>query len=170
MKELLLLFLLAQPLPHSTPFYQEKESPMKTSDPAKSMIKEFEGLRERPYRDGDIFLIGYGHRILPQEKDLKICSQDKADQLFEADITQAEECLKKMIPYELRQNQHDALVSLIYSTGCGGFRSSDIYRHLQEKNFTAALRHWQKWTYNGWGISLMGLVDRRKKETELFKA
>jgi lysozyme len=170
MRELLLWLLLTQPLHNSTPFYEENKMPMTTSGQGKAMIKDFEGFRERPYRDGDIFLIGYGHRILPQEKDLKICSQDKADQLFEADITQAEECLKKVMPYGLSQNQHDALISLIYSTGCGAFRSSDIYRHLQEKNFTAALQHWQKWTYNGWGISLMGLVDRRKKETDLFKA
>jgi lysozyme len=168
MKELLLLFLLTQPLHNSTPFYEEHKMPMTTSGQGKAMIKDFEGFRERPYRDGDIFLIGYGHRILPQEKNLKTCSRDQAEQLLESDIEKAEQCLKKIIPYDFSQNQYDALVSLIYSTGCGAFRTSNIYMYLKEKDFTTALKFWQKWTYNSWGISLIGLVDRRKKETELF--
>ena len=170
MRELLLWLLLAQPLQNSTPFYKEHKMPMTTSRQGKAMIKDFEGFRERPYRDGDIHLIGYGHRILPQEKNLKVCSRDQAEQLLKSDIEQAEQCIARFIPYGLRQNQYDALVSLIYSTGCGAFRTSNIYMHLKEKDFTAALKFWQKWTYNSWGISLMGLVDRRKKETELFGA
>jgi lysozyme len=170
MRELLLWLLLTQPLHNTTLFYEERKMPMTTSRQGKTMIKDFEGFRERPYRDGDIFLIGYGHRILPQEKNLKVCSEDKAEQLFEGDIEQVEQCIDQLIPYPLTQNQYDALVSFIYSAGCGAFRTSSVYRHLKGKEFGTALQFWNKWTYNGVGISLRGLVERRKKETALFGA
>jgi len=137
---------------------------METSVRGIYLIKGFEEFRERPYQDLDGgMLIGYGHQILPPEQHLTSVTRENAELLLQQDILKAERCLGHLIDFDLTQNQFDALVSFIYSTGCARFQCSSVYVYLKRKDFKNALLQWKRWIYTAQGMPVMGLAKKAKE-------
>ena len=138
---------------------------MKTSDAGLNLIKQFEGLRLGAYKDsGGVPTIGYGHTATAKEGQ-KITKAD-AERLLQGDVASAEEAVKRLVKVPLSQNQFDALVSLTYNIGSGGFAGSTLLKKLNagDKDVT---KEFIKWSKDG-DRRLPGLVSRRKEEAKLF--
>lgn len=75
--------------------------------------------------------------------------------------------LNKDLP-QLKQNQYDALVSLIYNIGYKAFSSSTIRKFVAENKPASEIeRAFGMWKKSGDQV-LPGLVLRRKSEAELY--
>ena len=148
----------------------DNQSAMKLSPSAKAMIQSFESFRPQPYQDGGgVRIIGYGHVILPSEDLLFFVNKKQALEMLDKDIGVAERCVQNLINFPLDQNQFDALVSLVFSIGCGAFKTSQVYQYLKQKDFIVACAYWREWIRGRNKIALVGLVKRRRQEIALFR-
>jgi lysozyme len=134
-------------------------------------LKKFEDIKlEKYYLDG-VALVGYGHKILPNEKYTTI-TPEIAEKLLIVDATYASDGVKRLfklwksmgIDIKVTQNQFDVMVSLAYSMGVGAFRGSDFVQALKQKDFVKASQL-LKYT----GISHPGHIKRRSVECNIFK-
>jgi lysozyme len=151
---------------------------IKTLDKAGlELIAKFEGVVLKPYRDQvGIPTIGIGMTYYPSTGK-KVTMSDKPLTLEQA----YSEFAKMVKPYELgvysvmrddlTQKQFNALVSLCYNIGVGGFKGSTVAR-LVNQNITGeplnkAFLMWNK----AGGKVLPGLTKRRQQEFDYgFKA
>lgn len=136
-------------------------------------LKKEEGFSPVPYRDAQGFSIGYGHYILPHEKDtLKNVTEEQARELLHKDTAIAANAVKRLVKVPLTQNQFDALVSFVYNVGVGAFSKSNLLRQLNSKNYAAAAQQFPVWnkmtTPGGEKVVIAALVKRRAHEQELF--
>lgn len=140
-----------------------------------ALIKYFEGCRLTAYKcPADKWTIGYGHTGKDVKPNLKITPQ-KAEELFQKDITQFEKDVNSLIKVELTQNQFDALVSFAYNTGSDidedtkaeGLGDSTLLKLVNAGRFREAALEFSKWVHSG-GKVLPGLVTRRQAEQRLF--
>ncbi len=140
---------------------------MQASDKIKEVIKRFEGLRLKAYKDSKgIWTIGYGHTL--NVKPGQVITKEEADELFERDLASFEKQLKPHLnDIKLSQNQYDAIVSLCYNIGVGAFVRSSIYKHLVRKEYNKAADAFLLYVYAG-GQVLSGLQRRRRKERKIF--
>lgn len=142
---------------------------MEVSKEGIELIKEFEGFCERAYLcPGLKWTIGYGHTQGVQPGD--VVTEEKAEELLKRDLKDAEEAVSHLITVPLRQNQFDALVSLVYNIGSGNFFDSTIRKVINYKvsDINEYRLAWMKWVRAG-GKKLKGLERRRAAEFELFK-
>ena len=90
------------------------------------LIKEFEGLRLKAYRDPvGVLTIGYGHT----GSDVKVgqvISQTRAEQLLKGDTGWAQDAVRRSVKVPLSQGQFDALTSFTYNLGGGALASSTL--------------------------------------------
>ena len=144
---------------------------MEISQTGIDLIKEFESCSLVPYKDVvGVWTIGYGHTRGVNSK-TKPITKEKAEELLRNDISEFEAYVnnKQYVPQNLNQNQFDALVSFAFNLGP---------RNLKEL-CTANFEPGEKTVndianeitlYNKAGGKVCnGLVNRRKKEKELFK-
>lgn len=139
-----------------------------------NLIKGFEQLVLHPYLDQvGIPTIGYGQTYYPTTGK-KVTMQDKPLTRQQADY----EFLLMLKPYELavysttrddlKQNEFNALVSLTYNIGTGGFKNSTVHRLVQQKindvRLKAAFLMWDKADHK----VLQDLVYRRNKEYQVY--
>jgi GH24 family phage-related lysozyme (muramidase)/LysM repeat protein len=138
------------------------------SDHGIDMLKGFEGLRLDAYRDsGGVLTIGYGHTgsdVHPGEH----ISEAQATQLLRHDVGWAENAVRQDVKVPITQNQFDALVSLTYNIGSGGFARSDVLRDLNAGNYSGAQHAVGEYVHDSHGHRLQGLVNRRGEEAQLF--
>lgn len=144
------------------------------SPAALKVIGDAESCMRTPYRcpaglttDG----IGNTHRVTG-----KIKSDHEIAVDWTENIITAQNCLTASTNASLMsQGQIDAFTSFIFNTGCTRFkRNSDgsetrIFKNIQNHHFDAACYELHYWVYAN-GNKLPGLVNRRKKETELCLA
>src|SRR5690606_8536313 len=72
---------------------------------------------------------------------------------------------------KFNQNQFDAMVSLSFNIGAGGFKNSSVVRRLKAGDVDGAADAfllWNKGTVNGKKVAINGLTNRRKAERALF--
>lgn len=132
---------------------------------AREFITNGEGFSEKAYQDtGGVWTIGYGHTKNVKKGD-KI-TLEEAEKYYKADFEEHIEPLKE-VKVPLNNNQKIALASLIYNIGPNAFRKSTLLKKLNNNDFDGAADEFDKWTYDN-GKKLNGLVNRRKKEKELF--
>ena len=67
----------------------------------------------------------------------------------------------------LKQNEFDALVSFVFSIGTKLFRISTLKKLLEAGKISEVKGEFEKWIYKD-GIESAVLINRRKKERELF--
>ena len=67
----------------------------------------------------------------------------------------------------ITQNMYDAIISLAYNIGVNGFKRSSVLRLLKQGDKLAAADAFLLWNKAG-GKVLKGLVNRQKKELEIF--
>lgn len=129
---------------------------MNISEKGKQLIKKYEGCRLEAYKcPGNVWTIGWGHTSGVYQG-MKI-TQIEADRLFNEDIKKYEAPVQKY--NGLNQNQFDALCSFCYNCGQGALQ--DV---MSSKDITGTMALYVK----AGGVTLGGLVRRRKEEIELY--
>lgn len=138
-----------------------------TIDKAIALVKQFEGLYEKPYRDvNGAWIIGYGHTIGPDEHFIRI-TREEAVGLLCNDMTRYADAVTRNVRVPLNNNQYCALVSFCYNVGIGAFRSSELLIKLNKGDCAGAADELLRWKYAK-GKVLPGLVRRRQAERALF--
>lgn len=136
---------------------------MRTSENGLKLIKDFEGCILHAYNDGfGNLTIGYGH-CAPDVYQGQTITQNEADEILKKDLQRFEVNVNKYNAiYNFNQNEYDALVSFAFNIG-----SVD-----ELLNYGSRPRHTittEMLTYcHAGGQVVQGLVNRRKKEVDLF--
>jgi lysozyme len=63
-------------------------------------------------------------------------SLEKAQAIFETEITKHENDLKKVIKVDLTQGQYDALVDMVYNMGIGNFKETDTFTFVNNNQLS----------------------------------
>lgn len=134
---------------------------MKTSSKGITLIKSFEGCRLQAYRDSvGVLTIGYGHTGDVREG--QVISKGFAEELLKADLMRFERNVTKYTPFEMNQNQFDALVSFAFNCGVGNLK-----KLVSGRNKDQVARKILEYNKAG-GRVLAGLTRRRQAERALF--
>lgn len=137
-----------------------------------------EGLRLKAYKDSKGKpTIGIGTIRYPNGVSVKmgdVCTEDQAYEYLDNFLQNA---LKKIIPLlkniPINQNQFDAIMLLVYNIGVTGFTNSGVLKQLKKNpnDLEKVKEFWMMWnkeTKNGVKQVNQGLVNRRKKEYQLY--
>lgn len=127
---------------------------------------------------GAPWTIGWGHTG-PEIRPGDVITEARAQALFEQDVERPEMGVTRLCGAVVNQNQFDACVSFAYNVGLGhpagggqpevaGFETSTLLKYLLLHKFAMADAEFLKWNKAG-GVTMLGLVRRRKAERELFK-
>ncbi|HKX36117.1 MAG TPA: lysozyme [Rhizorhapis sp.] len=131
-----------------------------------ALVKAHEGLRLEAYQDtSGIWTIGYGHTRGVKAGDS--ISAERAEQLLEADLMDAERAVAALVKVPLTDNQFSALVSFVFNLGEGAFARSTLLRKLNEGGHGLVPACLKSWIFDN-GKVLQGLVKRRAAEAALW--
>lgn len=158
---------------------------MRLSPAGLHLIASFEGFVPVPYADSaGNATVGYGHL-------LHVGPVTEADRqhwrnatpatlltLLQADVAWYANAVTKLVRVSLgvypsrAQARFDALVSLCFNIGVGGFGSSSLLREINRKgaprDWTPCGPLWVEWSYAG-GTVVPGLLARRQREFAIFR-
>lgn len=133
-----------------------------------------EGINYTAVPDGkrngiQLYSIGLGHQIQPNESDLltKRLSDAEILEIFKKDIEKNRVEMNKVIKVPLNKNQQLALISLRYNIGPSAFANSTLLKILNTGNYTGAALRFAEWRLFEGKIN-QGLVNRRELERALF--
>ncbi|PAQ09734.1 lysozyme [Mesorhizobium temperatum] len=148
---------------------------MKTSSAGRAAIARREGNVLTAYLDSvGVWTIGVGHTSVagpPKvSKGLKITAA-QSDEILQRDLAGVEASVSAMVKVPLNQSEFDALVSLVFNIGAGGFKGSSVLRNLNAGNRRGAadsMLAWNKGTIGGKKVVLKGLANRRADERAQF--
>lgn len=117
-----------------------------------------------------VLTIGYGHTG-PDVRDGEAITVQKADELFNSDITGVEDWLSHLLAenqVSLTQGQFDALVSFIFNCGRDKFRRSTMWRKIKANPTNPSIANeFRRWVYSG-SVKLRGLETRRNAEVKFY--
>jgi len=131
-----------------------------------ALVKTHEGLRLESYQDtSGIWTIGYGHTKSVKPGDC--IDAERAEQLLEADLMDAERAVMALVKVPLTDNQFSALVSFVFNLGEGAFARSTLLRKLNEGGYGLVPACLKSWIFDN-GKVLQGLVKRRAAEAALW--
>ena len=142
------------------------KGPKRTNKNGLLLIKSFEGLRLKAYKDAvGIWTIGYGttRGVRPGQT----ITEAQAVQFLQEDLTRFEKSINEVVRTPINDNQFSALACFTYNVGPGAFRSSTLLRKLNAGDIRGAADELLRWDKAG-GRTLAGLTRRRKAETLLF--
>ena len=139
---------------------------MKTSDRGIDLIKEHEGFRSKAYRcPAGVWTIGYGHT-----KDVRpgqVISREEGEIFLREDLETAERVVERECS-GLSQNRFDSLVSFVFNCGEGSFKRSNLLKCIKANPDNPNLRYeFSRWVKSN-GVSLPGLIRRRRAEADLY--
>jgi lysozyme len=148
---------------------------MQTSAAGRVAISRREGNVLKSYLDSvGVLTIGVGHTSAagPPKvtKGLTITAAE-SDAILARDLAGVEASVSAMVKVPLNQNEFDALVSLVFNIGAGGFKGSSVLRNLNAGNRAGAadaMLAWNKGTVKGKKVALPGLTNRRQEERMQF--
>lgn len=138
------------------------------------LIKEFEGLKLKPYLcSAGVPTIGYGSTFYLDGR--KVTLQDPPITQQEANDLLDNTLQKIFIPGTLRAcpvliahpHKLGAIVSFAYNLGVGRLQSSTLRRRINDQNWEEAANELLKWNLN-LGKPSKGLIRRREAEKALF--
>ena len=131
-----------------------------------ALVRAYEGLRLEAYQDtSGIWTIGYGHTHGVKRDDS--ISAERAEQLLEADLMEAERAVAALIKARLTDNQFSALVSFVFNVGEEAFIASTLRKKLNEGGYVLVPACLKSWIFDN-GKVLQGLVRRRAAEAALW--
>ena len=143
---------------------------IETGETGLNLIKAYEGLRMSAYyTPSDDWSVGYGHRGTARHG-MSVTEGD-AIRLLKDDVKPIEKVINENVRAPINQNEHDAIVSLIFNIGEENFKRSTVLRKLNAGDKLGAAEAFEKWTkakVNGELVTLDGLVRRRAAEKSLF--
>jgi lysozyme len=146
---------------------------MKVSQNCINLIRDFEGLRLKPYLCvAGIPTIGIGCTRYDNGKPVTMAdpaiTAPKAIELLRNRLTYCENVINKLVTVPLNQNEFDALVSFVFNVGEGNLANSTLLRMLNagedKDEVSAQLLRWNKVG----GNPVDGLTRRRQAERSLF--
>ena len=145
---------------------------MKISEKGLGLIKEFEGLVLKPYKDAvGIPTIGYGNTYYEDGRKVSLSdpaiTEERATELLKMVVKRYEDAINRYVQVPITQNQFDALVSFAYNVGNENVRKSTLMKLLNRKQYTEAADQLLRWNKAG-GKTLKGLTRRRQAERVLF--
>jgi lysozyme len=148
----------------------------KTSKEGIDFIKEHEAWRSKAYKDqAGLWTIGYGHLInMVSEGNLVTTeiTKEKGLELLAKDLKGAENAVLSLVVKNLKQNEFDALVSLVFNIGRGAFSGSTVLKKINtgasKEDISNWWRAWNKVTINGQKVASNGLTKRRQSEVDFF--
>lgn len=139
---------------------------MKISDNGLNLIKQFEGCVLHAYKcvpSEECYTIGYGHYGADVRADQTI-SRETAESMLKDDIRHYETLVNiYQSRYNFNQNEYDSMVSFCYNIGTLNQLTQNGKRTKKEIADAMLL-----YVHDSAGNELEGLVNRRKKERELF--
>ncbi|HRR96730.1 MAG TPA: lysozyme [Candidatus Ratteibacteria bacterium] len=142
-------------------------SKYKISHRGLKLIAGYEGFRAKPYIcAGGFPTIGFGHKILSNEKFSEITFQE-AEEILRKDCEIAEQAVNKMVKVEINQDIFDALVSFAFNVGAGNFEKSSVLKNLNKSDYYNCALSFCLWNKAG-GKILQGLINRRAEEQLIF--
>ena len=153
---------------------------MNTGETGLNLIKAYEGLRlsaqadeigapDAGQRGAGAWTVGYGHKAGARAG--QTVTEAEASRLLHADVGPIETVIRNTVRAPLNQNEHDALVSLVFNIGEKNFRRSTVLKKLNDGDKIAAAEAFERWTQayvDGKLVKLDGLVRRRAAEKSLF--
>jgi lysozyme len=146
---------------------------MKLDKKGYDLIKEFEGLKLKPYLcSASVPTIGYGSTYYENGKKVKLTdapiTKERADALFQI---VADDFAKRVVPLikkPLTQNQFNSIVSFAFNLGVRALQNSTLLRLVNiNPNDANIAKEFLKWNKAG-GRVLQGLTNRRIKESALY--
>lgn len=135
---------------------------------AASLVKEFEGLELTAYRcPAGVLTIGYGHTkdVNPGER----ISSHQADVMLTSDLELTALRLRNAVRVPVTLGQFKAILSFAFNVGAGACRDSTLLRLLNAGDADGAAQQFARWVRVNGEIS-KGLVNRRKREAEVFRS
>lgn len=137
-----------------------------------AFIKNQEGCKLKAYQDQvGLWTIGFGTTMYPDGRKVKkgdTITQQQADMFLQAQVTTVYGwVVDNSVKVKITQNMFDAMTSLAYNIGFGGFKSSTVLKKVNLKDFKGAADAFLSWV-KGNGKVLPVLVQRRQKERALF--
>jgi lysozyme len=143
---------------------------MRTSQIGIDLIKKFEGCRLEAYQDiVGVWTIGYGDTKGVQPG-MRITQKQADDMLAERLANEFELGVMQVIgDAPTTQNQFDAMVSLTWNIGIGGFGKSSVARLHREGDHEAAANLFMAWDKAG-GRAIPALQRRRAAEAQLYRS
>ncbi|WP_425407948.1 lysozyme [Hyphococcus sp.] len=143
---------------------------MRTGETGLNLIKGYEGLRmSAHYAPTEQWSVGYGHTDTARHG-MSVTEGD-AERLLKDDVRPIENLIGDTVRAPLNQNEHDALVSLIFNIGEDNWRRSTVLRKLNAGDKIGAANAFELWNkafVNNELATLDGLVRRRAAEKSLF--
>lgn len=144
---------------------------MNVSKKGLKLIKEFEGLRLKAYKDGGgVWTIGYGHTGLVNGGNIKeglTITEEDATRLLIDDVQKFEKHVNTYVQqYRLTQNEFDALVSFAFNIG--SLTQLSAKRTRTKEEISRKMVEYSNMTINGKLTFVKGLHIRRLKETLYF--
>ena len=136
----------------------------RTSQRGVDLIKSFEGFSSKAIKlkGEQYYTIGYGHYgadVRPNQT----MTLAEGEALLRKDLIQFETWVNKYAPWQMNQNEFDALVSFTYNCGPGSLQTLVRNRSKQQ-----VADHMMVYTHSGSEAYTIGLYNRRKKERALF--
>lgn len=140
---------------------------MKISLKGLNLLKDFEGLRLKAYRDSvGVWTWGYGSTG-PHVTPNKTGTKEEAEDLLKEDVSRFEKGVIELVKVPLTQNQFDSLVSFSFNLGLANLKSSTLLKKLNASDYVGAANEFLRWNRAG-GKVLAGLTRRRVAERDLF--
>ncbi len=151
------------------------ESNLRINERTLDLIRRFEGLRLKAYRDAvGVWTICYGHTSMigaPIVRPGMRLSREECDRILRRDVEKFAAGVADVIGAEamaqLNDNQFGALVSFAFNVGIGNLKRSSVLRAVRDGRFDDVPRLLMRWTKAG-GRRLRGLVHRRRAEGRLW--
>jgi len=146
---------------------------MKLDKKGYDLIKEFEGLKLKPYLcSASVPTIGYGSTYYENGTKVKLTdapiTKERADALFQI---VADDFAKRVLPLvkkPLTQNQFNSIVSFAFNLGVRALQNSTLLRLVNiNPNDANIAKEFLKWNKAG-GVVVKGLTNRRIKESALY--
>ena len=146
---------------------------MKLNDKGYNLIKEFEGLKLKPYLcSAGVPTIGYGNTYYLDNTKVKLTDAPISKQMAEillqrtADVYASK--VANLIKKPVTQNQFNALVSFAFNLGVRALQNSTLLRLVNiNPNDANIAKEFLKWNKAG-GRVVQGLTNRRIKESALY--
>lgn len=141
---------------------------MKISEKGLNLIKSFEGLELKAYKDSvGVLTIGWGNTG-SHVKPGMIISKEQAENLLKQDVSRFERGVSELVKVQLTQNQFDSLVSFSFNLGLANLKSSTLLKKLNASDYSGAANEFLRWNRAG-GVVLKGLTRRRQAEKDMFE-
>ena len=136
---------------------------MRLSANGRRLIQGFEGLSLKAYPDAAGYSIGYGHF---GAKPGDVITREQAEALFDQDVAKYELAVSTTTP-NATQQQFDAMTSLTYNIGTGGFAGSTVAKRHNMGDFAGAADAFRMWNKSQ-GVVLPVLTKRRERERAVY--